>query len=176
MKQQNNWYAFSGVASSGKTTLIALLEKKGYKVVHEAATEFVKLQFQKGLAIDDIRKDERHFQRVILQMKLFYEGLLNPNDIVFIDRGIPDSVAFFKMYNLPMDKIMKEEIAEATYKKVFLFNRLPLIREDFRPEPEEEIATMDHYNREAYKELGHTITEVPVMPIDDRLNFILNNL
>lgn len=176
MKTQNNWYAFSGVASSGKTTMINLLEKKGYKVIHESATEFVKLQFQKGYTIENIRKNEEVFQKIILQLKIFYESLSNPNQITFIDRGIPDTVAFFKQYNIPMDDFVKQEIHNASYKKVFLFERLPLVQEDYRPEPEEEIAIMDRYNQEAYKKLGHTIVNVPVMPIEERLSFILNNL
>lgn len=173
---KNNWYAISGVASSGKTTIINLLEKKGYDVVHESATEFVKQQFAKGYTIDQIRKDEGRFQETILSLKLFYENMLDPQKLTFIDRGMPDTVAFYKMYNVPMPEYVKQAIEDATYKKVFLFERLPLVTEDFRPEPEEEIARMDEYNKQAYKDLGHTIVTVPVMPIDKRLQFILDNL
>jgi len=176
MKQKNNWYAVSGVASSGKTTIIKLLEKKGYNVVHESATEFVTQQFAKGYTIDQIRKNQGRFQEVILQLKLFYEDLLNPDEITFIDRGMPDTVAFYKLYNLDMPEYMKKAIEEASYKKVFLFERLPLIQEDFRPEPEEEIAQMHEHNKKAYEELGHTIVHVPVMPVEKRLQFILDNL
>lgn len=176
MKQKNNWYAFSGVASSGKTTIITLLEKKGYRVIHESATEFVKQQFKKGYTIEQIRSSEQLFQKTILQLKLFYESLLNPEEVAFIDRGIPDTVAFYRLYNLPMDEAMQKEMAASSYKKVFLFERLPLIKEDFRPEPEEEIAKMDRFNEQAYRDLGHTIVKVPVMSITQRLQFILNNL
>lgn len=176
MRQRNNWYAISGVASSGKTTIINLLEQKGYKVIHESATEFVKQQFTKGYTIEQLRRDEGRFQETILQLKLFNESMLDPQKITFIDRGIPDTVAFYKMYNLQMPDYMKHAIKDASYRKVFLFERLPLIKEDFRPEPEEEIAKMDEYNKKAYKELGHNVIPVPAMTVDKRLQFILDNL
>jgi predicted ATPase len=75
-----------------------------------------------------------------------------------------------------MDEIMKKDIASSTYKKVFLFERLPLVKEDYRPEPEEEIVAMDRHNQKAYMDLGHNVVHVPVMPIEERLAFILNNL
>lgn len=176
MKKLNNWYALSGVASSGKTTIINLLEKKGYRVLNEAATEFVKLQIEKGYTVHDLRKDESGFQKIILDLKLFYEGLLDSEELTFIDRGIPDTVAFYKQYNIPMTDSIKKSIEDASYKKVFVFERLPLVNEDFRPEPEEEIAAMDRYNLEAYEKLGHNIVKVPVMAIEDRLNFVLAHL
>lgn len=176
MKNKNNWYAISGVASSGKTTIINRLEGMGYKVLHESATEFVKLQIQKGYTVQQLRKNEEAFQHVILELKVFYENLLDPNELTFIDRGLPDTIAFYKQYKIPMSDRVKNILKEASYKKVFLFERLPLIREDFRPEPEEEIAAMDIYNQEAYRELGHEIVKVPVMGVEERLDFILKNL
>lgn len=173
---KNNWYAISGVASSGKTTIINLLEKKGYKTLHETATEFVKLQIKKGTTVQELRKNEENFQNIIFELKVFYESLLDPKELTFIDRGIPDTVAFYREYKIPMSERVKRFIKESSYKKVFIFERLPLIREDFRPEPEEELASMNKYNEEAYKDLGHEIVKVPVMSIEDRLQFVLDNL
>lgn len=176
MRQQNNWYAISGVASSGKTTIINLLEQKGYKVLHESATEFVLNQIKKGFSIEDLRKNESVFQETIFQLKIFYESLLDPNETVFIDRGLPDSIAFWKLYNLPMKSDIENAIKNSSYKKVFLFERLPLVKEEFRPEPEEEISIMDKYNKEAYENLGHNIVNVPVMSVENRLKFVLENI
>lgn len=176
MNSKNNWYAISGVASSGKTTIINKLEEKGYNTVHEAATEFVKMQFANGFTIEQIRKNEEIFQEIILHLKVFYENLLDFETVTFIDRGLPDTVAFYKMYNIEMPAHIKKLIANASYKKIFLFERLPLIKEDYRPEPEAEIAQMDQYNKKAYEELGHTVISVPVMSIEERLQFVIDNL
>lgn len=176
MKKQNNWYAISGVASSGKTTIINLLEKKGYKVLHETATEFVKLQISKGYTVHQLRKSEENFQNIIFELKVFYESLLDSNELTFIDRGLPDTVAFYKQYGIPMSDRVQKLLNEASYKKVFVFERLPLVKEDFRPEPEEELASMDRYNEKAYRDLGHKVEKVPVMSIEDRLEFVLKKL
>lgn len=174
--QKNNWYAISGVACSGKTTIINLLEQKGYKVVHESATEVIRREQAKGLTLEEIRLNEDAFQHLILDMKLFYESELKPEDVVFLDRGIPDSIAFFKHLGIPLDEHLMNAAKNASYKKVFLFDPLPLVKENLRSESEEDIKNMHEYNTEAYTSLEFDIIKVPVMPIPDRLQFVLNHL
>jgi predicted ATPase len=176
MKNKNNWYAISGVACSGKTTIIKLLEQRGYKVVHESATEVIRLEQTKGKTLEEIRRDEASFQRLILDMKLFYESRLDPKDTVFLDRGIPDSVAFYKHLKIPLDEHLMKAVRTASYKKVFLFDPLPLVRENLRLESEDDLRRMHQYNTETYLALGFCTIRVPVMPIEERLQFILENL
>jgi len=173
---KNNWYAISGVACSGKTTIIDLLEQKGYKVIHESATEVIRREQAKGLTLEEIRSNEDAFQHLILDMKLFYESELNPKDVVFIDRGIPDSIAFFKHLGIPIDEYLMSTARNSSYKKVFLFDPLPLVKENLRAESEVDIKKMHQYNTEAYTSLGFDTVKVPVMSIENRLKFILNNL
>lgn len=175
-KAKNNWYAISGAVSSGKTTIINLLEKMGFKVVHESATELIEKALLEGKTAADLRKYEASFQRKVLEIKLHYESQLNPNDTVFIDRGIPDSVAFYKEFNVPIDDFLNNAVKNCWYKKVFLFEPLQLVRDQIRIETEKEQHEMDKLNEEAYRNLGLTIVKVPVMSIDDRLQFISNNL
>lgn len=55
---KNNWFALTGAPSSGKTTVLKELEKKGYKVYEEWARVYIDSEMQKGKTLKEIRKDE----------------------------------------------------------------------------------------------------------------------
>lgn len=176
MKKINNWYVITGAVSSGKTTIINLLEKNGYKVVHETATEIIEAELEKGRTLEEIRSDDAWLQKQILQSKIDNEAGLNPHDIVFLDRGVPDSIAYYKNADLPLDNFLKTAVENASYKKIFIFDRLPLTHSHYRQDAEETAKNEDEIHREVYKNLPFPITNVPVFPINERYQFILDNL
>ena len=76
----NNWYVITGSSCSGKTTLVNMLEQKGYKVVYETARTLLDQELSKGLTVEEIRKDENAFQKKILDMKLDVENNLDKQE------------------------------------------------------------------------------------------------
>jgi len=118
-----NWYVITGAPSSGKTSVICELELLGYRVVHEVARAFIDEELKKGKTIEQIKSDELAFERHILYEKIKIEESLPKKEIIFLDRAVPDSIAYFKSAGLnPDEPIKKSKIVH--YKKISLFERL----------------------------------------------------
>lgn len=173
---KNNWFALTGAPSSGKTTVLKELEKKGYKVYEEWARVYIDSEMQKGKTLKEIRKDEVQFQNKILQLKIDFEKTLNPSSTLFLDRGIPDSIAYMKLCKAPIDSKLEKSIKKCTYKKVFLMELLEYETDYARTESQEEAMILDTLLENAYKELGMAVIRVPRMSIEKRVDFILKDL
>ena len=183
MLKQNNWYVITGAPHSGKTTLINLLNNLGYKTRDETARLFIDREMAKGKTLEEIRGDELGFQREVLQMKIITEKEADCEEVIFWDRGIPDSDAYYELISSKLEEalIIEEEFVEAIknskYKKVFLLDYYPYSKDYARIESEEEQIKLHSLLEDSYRKLKAEIIKVPVMNSDEeRLNFILNNL
>ncbi len=174
---QNNWYVITGAPHSGKSTIIKLLQKKSYQIRDEAARILIDSELAKGRALSEIRANELDFQRQVLKMKIKMEEEADSNQIIFWDRGIPDSEAYYRLIEAKLDKILVEANRNCQYKKVFLMDYFPYHQDYARVESELEQVKRHHLLEEAYQKIKTSIIKVPVMESDeDRFNFILNNL
>lgn len=173
---KNNWYVITGAPCSGKTTIIRLLRKAGHKVIYETARVYIDQEIKKGRSLKEIRKNELSFQRKILEFKIQIEKKLNPKEIIFLDRAIPDTIAYYKLLSIPVDKKLENAVKKSLYKKIFFFEKLDYEKDYARTETDEEIKKLEKLLLEAYKKLSFPVIKVPVMKIEDRLKFILSNL
>jgi predicted ATPase len=122
----NNWYVITGGPSSGKTTTVNILKSRGYKTTVEESRHYIDLQRITGRKIEDIRRNQDVFQRTIVDLQIQQENSLKPDDLVFLDRALPDSLAYFHFTGLtPNDKFLAA-LAHANYKKIFIMDVLPL--------------------------------------------------
>lgn len=166
----------TGAPSSGKTTILKLLEKRGYRVLYEAARIYIDQELKKGKTIKEIRENEGEFQRKILGIKIQCENKLDPEKITFLDRAIPDSPAYYELVGLPKDKYMENAVRKSSYKKIFIFERLDFEKDYARTESEEEIRKLEKLLEKTYRQLSIPIIKVPRMSVKKRLKFILENL
>lgn len=173
---ENNWYVITGTLSSGKTTLIELLEQENYRVQYEVARILIDQEIAKGKAIQQIRYDELKFQREVLQLKLAIEKDLPQGDLIFFDRGIPDSIAYFKLYGAEEDPFLKEASKCCSYKKIFLLDPVIEVRDYARVESSSQRDQIDKLLLEAYRSLPFPIVTVPTLSPLDRVTFIIENL
>lgn len=173
---KNNWYVITGAPSSGKTTTLKALEKKGYKVCYEWARIYIDSEMKKGRTLKDIRRDELEFQRKILDLKVNFEKKLSKKDLVFMERGIPDSTAYMQMCGIKEDKELTKALKNCSYKKVFLMGLLKYNLDYARTESQEEAQLLDSLLEKSYTDLGIKAIRVPKMSVEKRVNFILDNL
>ena len=74
LKRQTNWYVITGGPSSGKTTTVNLLKERGYITTFEHARHYLDTQRLKGRTIEDVRKQQKEFQLVVLDMQIEQEN------------------------------------------------------------------------------------------------------
>ena len=177
MKKKNQWYVITGAPNAGKTTLIKQLEQRGYKVYHEMARLFIDEKMAQGLTLKQIRKDELSFQREVLKRKIKLEKKLPKNKMIFFDRGIPDSYAYYKIRGFKISGLLKKAVLNSAYKKIFLLDYYDYKKDYARVETRPEQILLHKLLREAYEKFGLPVAVVPKLKTKAaRVKFILDNL
>lgn len=175
---ETNWIAITGAPSSGKTSVIEELARRGFATQGEVARELIELLLKDGKSITEIRKNPesaKELQRRIIDLKFAREKALDTERLVFMDRGMADSITYFRIAGL--DTQEAERMSRIfQYKAVFIFDRLPVIKDSARIESEIEAAKIDKMLEEDYRALGYELIRVPVMPVIARTEFILRSL
>ena len=173
---QTNWYVITGGPGCGKTTMVNLLRERGYNTTIEHARHFLYTQRIKGRTVEEVRKNQLAFQLGVLNMQIEQEASLSPEQIVFLDRALPDSLAYYRYLNLEPDKRLLKALEKAYYKKIFILDLLPLVNDYARRENEAAQKKIHELIAEVYTSLSFPIVNVPALPPEDRADFILNHL
>ena len=176
MEKQTNWYVITGGPGSGKTTTVNLLKDKGYITTFEHARHYLDTQRLKGRTIADVRKQQAAFQLGVLDMQIEQENQILPDVLVFLDSAIPDALAYYRFLNLPEDEKLTEALLTVSYKKIFILDCLPLVKDYARTEDAVAQKKIHALLIEVYESLGFPIVQVPVLPPEERVDFILKNL
>jgi predicted ATPase len=174
--RQTNWYVITGGPGSGKTTTIQLLRNRGYTTTIEHARHYIDTQRISGKTVAEIRKNQQEFQAGVLDMQIMQEAWLLPDDLVFLDRALPDALAYYKYLDIPIDKKLENALKQVSYKKVFILDVLPLVNDYARLEDPEAQKEIDKMITEVYQLLPFPVVHVPVLPADERVDFILKNI
>ena len=173
--QQTNWVVITGGPFSGKSTLLEYLKSRGYQVVPESARILIDEEAAKGKTLQEIRSDEAGFQRRVLQMKVELEEKTSPQQLTFLDRGIPDSIAYCQIYGEDTVLALKES-QRRRYKAVFLCEQVPFEKDDARTEDQKRAHEISKLLYEAYTDLGYEVIKIPLMSVANRAKFILKEL
>lgn len=176
MKKQTNWYVITGGPGSGKTTTVNLLKDRGYITTFEHARHYLDTQRLMGRTIADVRNQQREFQLGVLDMQIEQENQIAPDVLVFLDRAIPDALAYYRFLNLSVDEKLTNALRTVSYKKIFILDCLPIMKDYARTEDEEAQQKIHALLIEVYESLGFPIIQVPVLKPEERVDLILNNL
>lgn len=176
LSKKTNWYVITGGPSSGKTTTIDLLHQRGYTTTIEHARHYIDTQKVTGRTVAEIRKNQKEFQNGILDMQIEQEASLSKDEIVFLDRAIPDALAYYRFLNIPVDEKLRNALKEASYKKIFILGYLPMVRDYARTENGIAQKNIHALLTEVYESLPFSVLRVPVLPPEERVDFIFKNL
>jgi predicted ATPase len=169
-------YIITGGPGSGKTTLMQELEnRKKYMIVKESAKDVILEQQAKGIEEPWLELD---FQEKVTELQLKRETALPAgNGIVFLDRGLPDGLAYCKFRNQKVPRNLYLAMKACDYEKVFFLEPLPNYeKSSFRVENEEDAKTIADLIKQTYTQLGYEIIDVPVMDVAKRADFVLQHL
>ncbi|MFT5753869.1 MAG: putative ATPase [Flavobacterium sp.] len=168
-----------GGPSSGKTTLIEKLKENGHVCYPEVSREVIKEAQEKGI-------EQLFLEQPLLFSELLLEGrkrqfhLANKEeaDIVFLDRGIPDVLAYMHYIGDSYPAFFDEACKEHLYSKIFI---LPTWKEIYisdeeRYESYEQALLIQEHLVETYQKYGYELIKVPKDTVENRMQFILNQL
>jgi predicted ATPase len=172
---QTNWHVITGGACCGKTTLIGLLADRGFQTVPEAARQLMEKEKARGRTIEEIFEDGAAFERVLKDFQQEIEHRLCATDVVFLDRALPDCLAFFRFFGLDPNEILAECLHHR-YASVFVLDLLPLQLDGARIEDDTFTVVLDELLVRDYDALGYHVVRVPVLSLQERLEFVLERL
>lgn len=175
MESSPQWYVLTGGPCAGKTTTINELERRGHPVSLEGARVFIEEGLAAGLTLEEIRTDAEWFENVV-RKQFSIEQAMPKDKPAFLDRALPDSIAYYRLNGKEVDGILAEVLMKASYRKIFLLDLVDFKNDEARNETPEQAMLIHGSIREAYIDQGYEIVEVPVMPVSERADFILSNL
>lgn len=172
-----NWYVITGGPSAGKTMLIEALGERGFHVEHESARLVIDEGLAQGKTLEDIRADEESFQEVVYRHKDEREKRLDSNELIFFDRGMQDTHAYYTLHGFDMAPETERTINKAQYKKVFLLEPFAYEKDYARTESAEEVAKLFELLQEAYECSGCEVALIPSFPTkEERIRYFLDYL
>lgn len=168
-----------GGPGSGKTSIINELLAKGYCCYPEISREVI-LQ-AKAEGIDQLfLEDPILFSQKLLKgrIKQFINAKENEHNIVFIDRGIPDIVAYMEYIGDDYLAEFHEACKENIYSKIFV---LPpweeiYVSDNERYESYKQAQEIHNHLVETYQYYGYNLIEVPKETVENRVLHILEKL
>jgi predicted ATPase len=170
---RDQWYVITGPPCSGKSTTVELLAQRGFRVRSEIARAYVNEEISKGRKIEEIRSDMPRFQCEVLRRALASEEALPRDEVIYFDRGIPDSLAYFLLHGISPEPYMRR-ISSSKYRKVFYLDPLDNYMADYARI--ESLGERDQLARllwKAYSDLEFCIERVPALPRLERIEYIL---
>jgi len=157
-------FIITGGPCTGKTSVINELAKD-FKVVQEAS----RTVFDSGEW--DITNE--NFQNAVFEQQLEHEELASRyHGVVFFDRGLCDTLAYYRYYDFEVPEKVIEACEEADYEIVFFLDFVPYTKDKMRTEGKEEAEKIHDFIYSAYEECGYRIVKVPLMSIKERADFI----
>jgi predicted ATPase len=177
MSSTNNWYVITGGPATGKTTLLAELEKLGHVVVPEAARTLIDQALAKKITVKELRSDEKHFQENVVRLKEKIESEHDTNVLTFFDRGIHDTLAYMRYYNFKVEKWIERLMKKTRYKKVFLLDPLPTFHNDYaRTEDYDFTKRLHKILDNVYSDYGMKPIHVLIASPKIRAKFVLDQI
>ncbi|CAL2095743.1 AAA_28 domain-containing protein [Tenacibaculum sp. 190524A02b] len=166
-------YIITGAPSTGKTSLINALQKEGHLTFEEVSRRII-LEEQKRKGTKTPWEDVVGFTQLVYQKTI--EELNTPiANYAFVDRGLPDNIAYLALKKHPITK----ELLDFKYTKhyhttVFV---LPIWEEIYvqdaqRLQSFEEATKIHHLLISTYQKLGFTTVLLPKNTIESRVQSI----
>jgi predicted ATPase len=174
----DHYFVLTAALGSGKSAVIEPLMNRGLKCVPEPARQI--LQEQRAIAARGVPEiDPDLFTQLMLSRATgFYLENISAETTTIFDRGIPDMIAYAELFGLDT-KIYYNSANQYSYnQRVFWFQGWQGI---YRNDEERKMSFQQAYDfgeriHEICRELEYDVIPVPLLPIDQRAEFIYNQI
>ncbi len=176
----------TGGPSTGKTSVIKLLEEQGHTCLHEVIRLMtLEKKAEEGETVfktnpivsveDPSAFNKRILDARIAQYKSVYDTL---EEKVFFDRGIPDVLAYMDCFGQKYDNTYVKSSEDYRYDTIFMMPPWKEIHvsDNERLENFEESILVHECLFNCYTRFGYDVQNVPKMEIEKRVDFILDHL
>jgi predicted ATPase len=173
-----NLIAISGAPGAGKTTLLNVLQSRGYACVPEIARRIIQEQMQSG-------GSALPWQDTTAYIHLMLEGSIasflqhqHAQHPTFYDRGLPDTLGYAQIIQLPNHTAIEEACALYRYSKVFLTPpwRAIYTNDTERKQTFDEALYSFDQAMNAYIRCGYDPILLPLTTPNDRADFVQSHL
>jgi len=169
----------TGGPGTGKTTIIDGLIEQGYSCFPEISRQITLEAKKQGIEQLFLEKPLL-FSELLLEgrKKQFDKAVQDANEIVFLDRGVPDILAYMHYIGDSYPSFFDKACNDIRYSKIFL---LPpweniYVSDEARYENFEQAKLIYDHLKETYKKYDYQLIEVPTGTIEERIQFILSEL
>ncbi len=169
----NKKYVLTGVAGSGKSTIINELRKLGYPVTDEAARQLImRLQDEDPSLLP--WNNRLAFQELAENLQFDNYNQFSG----FFDRSIIDEIAYRRFNDVDVPTHLIAMCNHCRHDEIFIFPPFKEIysSDNVRVDTFEESASMYPYLLEGYEMFGYKPIVVEKDSIENRIEFILNNI
>lgn len=175
----DRFHVLTGGPGSGKTTLVERLTALGYATAPEAGRAIVRDQVAIGGPLRP-EADPVAFLEAILQWELrsyrWAAALAGP---VFFDRGLPDVAGAYRQLGRPVPAHVVAAVTAFRYAPVVLvappWPEIYVHDEERKHSWESAVRTYE-VMVEAYGAAGYQLVELPRVPVEERVAFVLSRL
>jgi len=171
--RQVNWYVIAGPPSSGKTAVAAALAEQGYGIVPDEARTLLEEGLADGRTAQQVRRDVALFQGKVMDRKCRIAETYDPEELVFWDYGLAETVAFYRLENLDVSPALLDRVQQFRFAGVFLLEQLAWDEDAVRTEDTLIQRRLASLIREAYLELGYQLYRIPQATVAERVTMIL---
>jgi predicted ATPase len=178
MTRGENLFVLTGASGSGKSSILAALQQRGFRCVEEIGRQVVREQIERdGTATP--WQDHPAFMRALLaRSDEAYRAAEEQSAPVFFDRALPECVSFVRTLDAAEREHWLARIESSRYNRlVFVTPPWPEIyRTDAERRHSFEQGVRGHEDELAsYRECGYTLLEVPRDSIESRAEFIIGH-
>jgi len=166
-----------GSPGSGKTTILSELGKRGYICFQEVSREIILEAQNRGIKQLFLTNPEEFNQKLLSGRIAQFNACTDlENNFVFIDRGLPDIIAYNEYISVESSPEAVTASEKYIYDFVFMFPAWKKIfkNDNERYESFEEAIKIQDNLKNTYTKLGYEVCEVPTGDVSDRANYILN--
>lgn len=167
------YHVITAGPSAGKSSVIRELSARGYTTRPEGARLVLDQAISEGKDVASLKQDPA-FHEMVEDRDIQILDNTSDDEHVFFDRSIIDNIAYRQLAgNEPVPTRVMDAVD--MFDTVFVLERLPFKEDEARAGDDEEWAQTVHQElKDVYRELGFTLNEIPVMPVDERTDRIEN--